>query len=738
MLFVWCAVPVAQAAPDAFPRLSDNTAGSASLEVRKVLHGQVDGLFAVPGTRQIVAVAGGILWKFSAQGVLQDSLPEQGAMFTSGLALTPDHCVDWVFTGDAHRKAYGPTVDGNGLSPAELLIEFQRADVVEFGKTDTAAWAYLWSNGQAWKVDISSHREQVDTYCGKRSHTADVLSWNATCFEGLRPARSAWREVEPGSFVGYGDPEPRLEVVDFDRRRFHLEEGVGGQLLGATVGVALKAMGMPGSLPGRYWFGDAHIRLRAGGEVVQFKAFVPYEDGEYQFLHNMRWWEPAELLPGASPWFSVHRRSYMSGKGEAELLPHYERDIGLYVVRPRHAGEVAAAQRTTPAWRPVFEGPATRNAAVTGVVEFASPQAGISGQTVATLPDAPTWLRAPPARPSFDGTPPPEVVNALWPSLHQVPAALTVAWGRPSAEYEYTQVRIELDGRETLDALNALPVEGHTRPMKGPESPDAVGRAGADQDPFELVVQVPDLETPLNQGQVVLRKGGRQWPLRLARWSYVVRPVERVARRASKPTTLSIEPQIQQLQAAVQVARQDARTGVPLFLQQAQAMAQDGLRVATLAPHLTAAYAELLNHTNLAGDFASSSTLVRHYLDQIHPRTAALVAGAAVDNSQVYNQGVIASQALAFAIHLPRQQDLVDDVMATLIGPDFDPQRQTNGTLMYNLACYHAVRSDQPRLLEATRVARRLGKPVAQFMADPDFERYRADSAFLDALQLKP
>jgi hypothetical protein len=57
---------------------------------------------------------------------------------------------------------------------------------------------------------------------------------------------------------------------------------------------------------------------------------------------------------------------------------------------------------------------------------------------------------------------------------------------------------------------------------------------------------------------------------------------------------------------------------------------------------------------------------------------------------------------------------------------------------MYNLACYHAVRSDQPRLLEATRVARRLGKPVAQFMADPDFERYRADSAFLDALQLKP
>jgi hypothetical protein len=61
---------------------------------------------------------------------------------------------------------------------------------------------------------------------------------------------------------------------------------------------------------------------------------------------------------------------------------------------------------------------------------------------------------------------------------------------------------------------------------------------------------------------------------------------------------------------------------------------------------------------------------------------------------------------------------LADSVMATLIGPDFDPQQQSNGTLMYNLACLYALEGDKPRLSQSAAVARRLGKPGAQFMAD--------------------
>jgi hypothetical protein len=742
----------AQTSTDAFPRLSDNTAGSASLEVRKVLHGQVDGLFVVPRTRQVVAAAGGYLWKFSEHGVLQDTLYARGSLFTSGVMFTPEHFVDWVFTGSAQRKAYGATVDGNAMSQAELVATLRQAEVVEFGKTDSsngnqAAWAYLWANGQARKMDLTRHIGQVDTYCHRRTHSAEALRWQATCFEGLQPAPHPWTEVEPDSFAGFGEPQPRVEVVDFDRRRFHLEEGVGGQLVGATVGVALKAMGMPGSLPGRYWFGDAHTRLRVGGEVVQFKAFVPQEDGEYRFMHNMRWWEPSRAVPGASPWFSVHARSYLEHKGEAELLRHYEKDIGLYVVRPRGTADVPAAQRTVPAWRPVFEGPATRAAAVTGTVAFAHPPASSPAQAVGPARDAHVWLRSPPPPPQMAGMTPPVPVDALWPALYQLPAALTVAWGSPSREDEHTVVRVELSEAETQEVLQRLLGASATTPMKAADATRASRlrdrltarrpAADADQGAWELVLRVPDLKAPIDQGQVLLRQGSRQLPLLQARLSYVVQPVERPARATPAPSggapaPASTEPQRQQLQAAVAAARQNARAGLPAFLQRAQALAQDTTHARALAPHVTVAYAELINHYNRARDFDSSAALVRHYLAQVHPHIG---RGPAQDSSLAYNQSVIASQTLAFALHSPLHRDLLDGVIGTLLGPDFDPQRQTNGTLMYNLACYHAVMGDTPRLLESAAVARRLGKPSAQFMADQDFARYWQDPAFLQALR---
>ena len=736
---------------DAFPRLSDNTAGSATLEVRKVLHGPVDGMFAVPRTRQVVAVAGGYLWKFSDQGVLQDTLQVPGSMFVSGVMFAPDHFVDWVFTGGAQRKAYGAPVDGNALSHAEVLAALARAEVVEFGKTsntdNTAAWAYLWTHGQAHKMDLTRHIDKVDTYCRPRTHSAETLRWHATCFEGLPPVSRAWTEVDPGSFAGFGDPQPRVEVVGFDRRRYHLEEGVGGQLLGATAGVVLKAMGMPGSLPGRYWFGDAHTRLRVGGEAVQFKAFVPYEEGAYRFLHNMRWWEPATVLPGASPWFSVHLRGYLERKGEAELLRHYEKDVGLYVVRPRGAADVPAAQRTVPAWRPVFEGPATRYAAVTGTVQFAAvqpPADGGTAQPVAALPAAHVWLRSPSPGPQVEGMPPTVPVDVLWSALHQLPVALTVAWGRPSQVHDYTVVRVALDPAEMQEALGRLQSAGGAAPMKLADATRAEARRSrqegsppAAKDPVELVVHIPDLKAPLAQGQVLLRSGQRQLPLLQARLTYVVQPVERPARSApaaSSPAVPSTQPQRQQLQAAVAAARSHARTGLPAFLQQAQALAQDAPHAQALAPHVTAAYAELLTHYNRAGDFASSAALVRHYLARVHAAIGSMAA-ATGDASQAYNQGVIASQTLAFAIHSPQHRELVDGVMATLIGPGFDPQQQTNGTLLYNLACFYALEGDKPRLLQSAAAARRLGKPGAQFMADKDFERYWQDAEFLQALK---
>ena len=130
-------------------------------------------------------------------------------------------------------------------------------------------------------------------------------------------------------------------------------------------------------------------------------------------------------------------------------------------------------------------------------------------------------------------------------------------------------------------------------------------------------------------------------------------------------------------------------------------------------------------------DFKAAGMLVRHYLKEVHP----YIGHYSKDPGQPYNITVIASQTLAIYGQLPPQdKDLVPAVMATLIGPKFDPTKQTNGTLMYNLACHYAVTGDKPHMLESITAARRLGKRQEQFMADSDFEKYWKDAEFLKVL----
>lgn len=671
----------------AYPRLSENTAASTRLEVRKLLHGHVDGLFAVPSTGQVIAAAGGTLWKFSADGLLLDTLDEPADMHVSGIAFGPEGYVDWVFTGERERRAYEPVVDGGGLSRKELEAELGRAQVVAFGRDDAHAWAWLWTQGRAWKLRIDPYREQVDTWCRQRSHSDEALGWHATCLEDYAPQAAALVEIEPESFArGYGDLPPRLRVAGFDRRKYHLEEGVSGQLLHATIGTVLKGMGVPGGGPRRYWFGDAHVQLDVGGETVKFKAFVPRVDGDYEFLRNMRWWEPSRVLPGASPWFSVHMRDYMEYPGERELLEYYRDDIGLYVVRPRGTGEAAPAQRQVPAWRPRFEGEPTRYRPVTAAVELAD------GSRVRR------WLRPPPPRPAID-TVPKVVVEPVQPDLPALPRSMTVTWGAAHDPEERTDLRVMLDDAAVRERLSA--------PAGGPR---------------ELVLRVPDLHAPTSRMQVLLRESGLEQPLPGARLEVLRRPAFR-PHRAGTPSRLA------QLRANVAAASAGDDTALDEFLRQAATLAAEPDSVDSFAPTLLATYAELVNAFNVAGRTDASSRLVRHYLAQVHPRIP-----AHADPSVAYNTGVIASQALAFAVHRADERDLVDAVMATLLGPDFDPATQTNATLMYNLACHYALDGDAARMLEAVVAARRLGKPASQFMADADFQRYRDDPRFLEAV----
>lgn len=677
--------------PD-FPRLSANLASSPTLEVRRQIKGEVQAMFALPARSEVIVVADGYLWRFSADGRLLDTLDTPGSMHRNGISFGEDGYVDWVHTGVRERKPYAPPVDGDALAPAQLHAALSSARAVAFGKDGERAWAWLWDGDEARRMDISRHHERVDTYCTPRSSTDDRLMWGDTCMEGLAEPALLMQEIRPRSFAQADAGERRrVDVVGFDRRRYHMEGGAVANVAETVAGGALKVIAphLGGGAPRRTWFGDAHTRLHLGAEALQFKVFLGRDEGDYEFLHAVDWWDPSVAIPGASPWLRVQMRDGADRPGEDALWALYGEDLGLYAVRPRrsaHEPDPAASQL---AWVPVFEGPATGRDAVTGEVLLEG------GMRVHR------WWRARPPRTRISR--PVTALDADGAPLTRLPTALQVAWGSPWNERAHAVLEARLDPRQVRDAFARLP---------------------AGDGPAMLVLQVPDLYGEVDGMRMLLRRGRTEVVLESAQLAYLRRPPFRPWHaREGEPAPPGRAAQLGQSADAVLAGEAHA---LERFQCQAQALAQDPESVAGMAPFITAGYARLISELNGGGRADASMRLARHYLDHVHPRTSVHRDDASV----AYNIGVIASQTLAVGIHRPGERALVAAVMATLVGEDFDPDTQANATLLYNLACYHALQGDRQRMLRHVAAAMRLGKPARQFRDDRDFEGYRDDPEF--------
>lgn len=167
------------------------------------------------------------------------------------------------------------------------------------------------------------------------------------------------------------------------------------------------------------------------------------------------------------------------------------------------------------------------------------------------------------------------------------------------------------------------------------------------------------------------------------------------------------------------------------FLNKAKQLVQNPESVQYHVSAIMSYYAELLNFYNTQHDFISSEVLVKHFANEILPRTGK----TAKDPGVAYNVSVIASQSLAFA--LPSQNHaVVQLVFDKILDPNFDIAAQTNPTFLFNLACYYARQHQKSDLLKAVIAARRLGKPESQFLSDTDFTDYWHDADFLKALHV--
>src|SRR5690606_2454033 len=379
-------------------------------------------------------------------------------------------------------------------------------------------------------------------------------------------------------FAGTHEGKPtRVEVVGFDRRRYHFEGGVGGYLTETIVGGLLKAMApdLPGSLPERYWFGHALTRLRLGEETLQFKVFVGRDHGQYEFWHAVDWWDPASVMPGASPWLRVRMRGYMEVAGEEELWEHYRQDFGLYAVRPRQSPpDLPPPKSPGPRWVPASEGTETKRDAVTGTVVLESGA------------EAHRWLRARPARRRISA---PEVpVDADSPPLAELPSAMRVEWGSPWDEDEYTELQVKLDPEATRTALARLP---------------------SGEAPATLLLRTPALFGEADELQLLLRRGDTDIALEPTHIEHLRRPPFRPWHAPEgEPTPPTRVAQMEESAQRLLAGENDL---LPRFQAQAEALARDTGMVARATPFITQGYALLLSGLNSSGRGDASMALVR-------------------------------------------------------------------------------------------------------------------------------
>ncbi len=165
------------------------------------------------------------------------------------------------------------------------------------------------------------------------------------------------------------------------------------------------------------------------------------------------------------------------------------------------------------------------------------------------------------------------------------------------------------------------------------------------------------------------------------------------------------------------------------FLNVSQTIAANSPYIKEYAYLLTSYSNSLLNNSVQNKNFKSAEKIIYHYINELLPHT-----GAAGQNKDVaHSIEVIASNSLALAI--TTQNDAMRTmVFEKLLGHNFDITALKNGTLLFNLACYYAIKKEKDKLLVAMGQALIHGKKADIFMTDSDFKDYWDDADFMKAL----
>lgn len=708
-----------------YHNLSENRTESAKYEIRKVIHGEVEAVMFSKSTRQILVKASHFLWKFDERGNLLDTYLGAGALYESGMLYVDSFTsvpfmgrryVDWLYTGDKTEHAFPAIRDARSIRDAELFSLLDEAEQFEFFKEysdgkDAMAVALLKLPSGWVGLDISNRAARVN---GQRCDVRTLRNhevWRSSCLVGYDRRPAGELVLLPNSLPFDRDWEDETQIAHirkFNRKFYYFDEGLEGQLLYWLLYPKLKDY--PGEPLTSYWFGDGYVELRHQNEQLRFKALVSNEEGKLTFDNIAVF----DLPEGYNPDVKLIQLMYIGSQSNSldvdkKLVPEHEADIGLYVVRPKDQSRRRALQQalqrgivsgdystyfSRASWKPVYEGMGKSDDRYVDVKffnEHETPQHYVFHESFAD------------------------------PGRHALPSGLRFnlksGWRKYAFKLYVNEKEFVWVPMPKSDSRVVLEIT-----FDEPEIVAAFRALDGKNKTLQLGINLEEIKDVGARLQINLRNASKSVILR--RTVVVSRKLE-----YDGPERDQFQKNFEQSQLWIEFERAKAgRHALADFILATNNIVRVSGAINEHRVLLTQHTNNLLNHFTAAKDVVSAREVLTNYIDIVHP-----VIRQDANDDVVMNFQILASNGLALGTIL-RDAAFQDKVLASLLGENFALDHIGNATLMYNLACLYATRTQKDQMLAATERAVRMGKLPHKFLADEDFKAFWGDPDFRKAL----
>ena len=713
-LFSFISLNISANPSNEYHYLSENLVESENYEIKKIINGPIDGVFLVKENNTIIVQADEYLFKINKKGYLIDTLDRPRGIYSSGIYFKEDYFIDWIYSGNKSEQKYSKVINGDTLSATEFRRYLDSAEAVEFSSQNAGGKStgriFLIIKNRGFIINTTAHAELINNECtGKFRYlnAFEKIGWNDSCMDGYKKKhtdRIVLLQNSLSPFYKWDNRSSSLYVNEFEKDVLFFEEGFAGWLFTNILGRTILS-GLPGSLPASYWYGTGYFQLKHQSETLNFKAFVSSEKEGIKFENLAIHGFPGQYRGGLKIieiTYIPNNRNYSND--HYNLNKYYESDVGLYILRKKkrtgqkiiegasrknNQNAVSSAFLTRNSWRPVYSGmkPAS---SIQGDITFFNKEE----ETLHYLLDK----------------------TAVQTPFHSLPEKITFNWNGKIKSYAF---KLFLNNKKfiwlSLPDLNSnISVEIN---FKESEIRDAFKKLEKTKQPVYLKIQMEAIDK--NGADLSIHLGNKKEYILLNETKIQI--LKSAVKNENKKNTMKFEKGKLRIEYKNALKDTDFIKG---FLDVSADIAANSPHAKEYSPEFSFYTLKLIYHSLEKKDYTSAEKITYHYMDKLLPNAG-----------KNENTGNIASIAFFIAIN-NHNDDLNARIFKDLLGPEFNIKNEKNGVLLFNLACYHAIKKEKKKMLEAVSYALKNGKTSKEFMKDSDFKEYWSDADFLKTLSV--